>query len=66
MDGLSALLEKFLNKDDYQKYKEAGIRYIENSLKRTKLIKIEIEHKTGKRGIRENGQIQGKQHQYGL
>ena len=62
MDGLSALLKKFLNENEYNKYKEAGIKYIENSLKRTKLIKIEIEHMTGKRGIRENRQIQGKQH----
>ncbi|MGD9366353.1 MAG: pyridoxamine 5'-phosphate oxidase family protein [Desulfobacteraceae bacterium] len=62
MDGLCALLKRFLNKDEYSKYKEAGIKYIERSLKRTKLIKIEIEHMTGKRGIRENTQIQGKQH----
>lgn len=62
MDGLCAFLEKFLDKDEYSKYKEAGIKYIENSLKRTKLIKIEIEHMTGKRGIRENRQIQAKQH----
>jgi len=57
MDGLSALLKKFLNENEYNKYKEAGIKYIENSLKRTKLIKIEIEHMTGKRGIRENRDI---------
>lgn len=62
MDGLCALLKKFLDEDIYSKYKEAGIQYIESSLKRTKLIKIEIEHMTGKRGIRENRQIQGKQH----
>lgn len=62
MVGLSTLLKKFLNKDEYNKYKEVGIKYIENSLKRTKLIKIEIEYMTGKRGIRENRQIQGKQH----
>jgi len=62
MDGLCALLKKFLNKDEYSKYKEAGIKYIGSSLKRTKLIKIEIEHMTGKRGIRENRQIQAKQH----
>jgi nitroimidazol reductase NimA-like FMN-containing flavoprotein (pyridoxamine 5'-phosphate oxidase superfamily) len=62
MDGLCALLKKFLDEDEYSKYKEAGIKYIESSLKRTKLIKIEIEHMTGKRGIRENRQIQGKQH----
>jgi nitroimidazol reductase NimA-like FMN-containing flavoprotein (pyridoxamine 5'-phosphate oxidase superfamily) len=62
MDGLCALLKKFLDEDEYSKYKEAGIKYIECSLKRTKLIKIEIEHMTGKRGIKENRQIQGKQH----
>lgn len=62
MDGLCALLQKFLDKDEYSKYKEDGIKYIESSLKRTKLIKIEIEHMTGKRGIRESIQIQGKQH----
>jgi nitroimidazol reductase NimA-like FMN-containing flavoprotein (pyridoxamine 5'-phosphate oxidase superfamily) len=61
MDGLCALLKTFLGKDEYGKYKEAGIKYIESSLKRTKLIKIEIEHMTGKRGIRGNRQIQGKQ-----
>jgi len=47
---------------DYEKYKEAGIKYIEKSMKKTKLIKIEIVHMTGKRGIRRNAQIQGKQH----
>jgi nitroimidazol reductase NimA-like FMN-containing flavoprotein (pyridoxamine 5'-phosphate oxidase superfamily) len=52
MDGLCALLKKFLDEDKYSKYKEAGIKYIESSLKRTKLIKIDIEHMTGKRGIR--------------
>ena len=62
MEGLCALFQKFLDKDDYRKYKEAGIKYIESAMKRTKLIKIEIEHMTGKRGIRENRQIQGKQH----
>ena len=57
MDGLSALLKKFLNENEYKKYKEAGIKYIEKSLKQTKLIKIEIVHMTGKRGIRENRDI---------
>ena len=61
MDGLCALLKKFLDEDNYRIYKEAGIKYAESSLKRTKLIKIEIEHIAGKRGIRENRQIQGKQ-----
>ena len=60
-DGLYALFKKFLNEDEYSKYKEDGIKYIESSLKRTKLIKIEIEHMTGKRGIRDNRQILGKQ-----
>lgn len=60
-DGLCALLKKFLTEDEYSKYKEDGIKYIESSLKRTKLIKIEIEHMTGKRGIQDNRQIQGKQ-----
>lgn len=62
IDGLRALLKKFLNEDDYREYKEAGIKYIKKSLKRTKLIKIEIEHMTGKRGILKNRQIQGKQY----
>ena len=62
MDGLCALLKKFLDEYEYSKYKESGVKYIESSLKRTKLIKIEIEHMTGKRGIKENRQIRGKQH----
>ncbi len=62
MDGLSAFLKKFLNVKEYKKYKEAGIKYIEKSLEKTKLIKIEIVHMTGKRGIRKNRQIHGKQH----
>jgi len=57
MEGLLALLKKYLNVNEYKKYKEEGIRYIEKSLKKTKLIKIEIEHMTGKRGIRNNRQI---------
>ncbi len=61
-EGLIALLEKFLSLSEFNLRKEEGIKYIEKSLKRTKLIKIEIEHMTGKRGIRENRQIQGKQH----
>jgi hypothetical protein len=61
-DGLVALLNKFLNSSDLKQYKEEGIKYIEKALKRTKLIKIEIKHITGKRGIRKNRQIQGKQH----
>jgi uncharacterized protein len=62
MDGLIALLEKFLNLNGLSRYKEEGIKYIEKSLQRTKLVKIEIEHMTGKRGILNNRQIQGKQH----
>jgi uncharacterized protein len=62
MEGLMAFFKKFLNSNEYNQYKEEGIKYIEKSLKRTKLIKIEIEHMTGKRGIHKNRQIQGKQH----
>jgi uncharacterized protein len=62
LDGLSAFLKKFLNLNEYNQHKEEGINYIEKELNRTKLIKIEIEHMTGKRGIRNNRQIQGKQH----
>ena len=62
MDGLRAFLKKFLNIEKYNKYRDAGIKYIEKSLKRTKLIKIEIVHMTGKRGIRKNRQILGKHH----
>ncbi len=57
MDGLRALLKNFLNVKEYNKYKEAGIRYIEKSLNKTKLIKIKIVHMTGKRGIRKNRQL---------
>lgn len=61
-EGLIALLDRFLNQEDEATYREAGIKYIEQSLKRTKCIRIEIEHITGKRGIRESRQILGKQH----
>jgi len=61
MDVLISFLKKFLNVNEYNKYKVAGIKYIEKSFKRTKLIKIEIVHMTGKRGIPKNRQIQGKQ-----
>jgi nitroimidazol reductase NimA-like FMN-containing flavoprotein (pyridoxamine 5'-phosphate oxidase superfamily) len=61
LDGLSVLFKRFLNEDVYMKYKEVGIKYIEKSLERTKLIKIDIEHITGKRGIKTNRQIPGKQ-----
>jgi len=50
MDGLQAFLKKFLNECEYSKYREAGIKYIEKSFNRTKLLKIEIVHMTGKRG----------------
>ena len=62
MDGLGAFLKKFLNVNDYDKYREAGIKYIGRLREKTKLFKIEIVHMTGKRGIRKNRQIQGKQH----
>ena len=52
MEALKTFLKKFLNSEEYNKYKEAGIKYIEKSLKRTKLIKIKTVHMTGKRGIR--------------
>jgi len=48
---LKVFLKKFLKKD-YAKYKEDGIRYIEKSINRTILIKIEIIHMTGKKGIK--------------
>jgi nitroimidazol reductase NimA-like FMN-containing flavoprotein (pyridoxamine 5'-phosphate oxidase superfamily) len=62
MDGLGAFLKRFLNVNHYDKYKEAGFKYIERLRGKTKLIKIEIVHMTGKRGIQKNRQIQGKQH----
>lgn len=62
MGGLSAFLLKFLSEKEYNKYKESGIKYIKKTLEKTTLIKIEIEYMTGKRGIRTNKQIQGKQH----
>jgi uncharacterized protein len=56
MDGLNAFLKKFLNANEYNKYREAGIKYIEKSWEKTKLIKIEIVNITGKRGVRQNFQ----------
>jgi hypothetical protein len=54
----SRRVKKFLDKDDYIKFREAGNNYIAKSLKRTTLIKIKIkikiEHMTGKRRIKEN------------
>lgn len=60
LEVLAALFKKFLNVKEYNRYKKAGIKYIEKSLKRTKLIKIETVHMTGKRGIRKNREIRGK------
>lgn len=60
IDVLLALFKKFLNLNEFNRYKEEGIKYIEKALKRTSVIKIEIEHMTGKRGVRENLQILGK------
>lgn len=62
VEGLLALLKKFLNANEYDKHKAEGQKYIEKSLKKTKLFKIQIEHMTGKRGISSNKLIQGKQH----
>lgn len=47
---LHAFLRKFLSEEEYQVHQAAGKEYIEKSLNRTKLIKIKIEHMTGKRG----------------
>jgi len=52
MDGLMALFKNFLTEENYLKYKEAGIQYIEKSFNRTQLMKIEIHHMTGKKGIK--------------
>jgi nitroimidazol reductase NimA-like FMN-containing flavoprotein (pyridoxamine 5'-phosphate oxidase superfamily) len=52
IDSLHVLFKKFLNVNDYNKYREAGIKYIEKSLNRTKVIKIEIVHMSGKRGVK--------------
>lgn len=59
---LIAFLLKFLNLCKCNKYQTNGLGYIERSMKKVKLIKIEIEHMTGKRGISKNKEIQGKQH----
>ena len=61
-DGLKALLNKFLELTDLRQHEDEGIKYIDNSLKMTKLVKIEIKHISGKRGIKENIKIKGKQH----
>ena len=54
IEGLHALLKKFLGPNDYEKYKNDGTEYIEKSLNQTKLIKIEIMYMTGKRGIKKS------------
>ena len=54
VEGLRILLKKFLSAEDYQKHRKEGKIYIEKSLNRTKLIKIEIKHMTGKTGIKKN------------
>ncbi|WP_022664043.1 pyridoxamine 5'-phosphate oxidase family protein [Desulfospira joergensenii] len=51
VEGLQVLFKKFLSREDSQMHKEEGMKYIEKSLNRTKLIKIEIKHMTGKKGI---------------
>ena len=45
----------------YSQYEPDGISYVERSTKKTTLMKIEIEHMTGKRGISKNKEIRGKQ-----
>ncbi len=52
IDGLHIFFKKFLSTKEYQIYQEAGTKYIEKSLNRTKLFKIEIKHMTGKKGIK--------------
>ncbi len=59
MDGLIALLKRFLSEKEYNKYKTVGIKYIKKAFDKTKLIKIELVHMTGKRGIRQNKEIRG-------
>jgi len=52
VEGLHIFLKKFLSTKDYQMHQKAGTKYIKKSLSRTKLIKIEIKHMTGKKGIK--------------
>lgn len=54
LEVLHVFLKRFLSKDDYEKYREDGIKYIEKALNYTMLIKIEIMHMTGKRSIHAN------------
>lgn len=58
---LMAFLKKFLYISRCSRYEPDGISYVERSTKKTTLMKIEIEHMTGKRGISKNKEIQGKQ-----
>jgi len=62
LNGLVSLSDKFLGMTGHGDLRDEGRRYIERSLARTKLIKIEVEHMTGKRGIRTNVRLDGKQH----
>jgi hypothetical protein len=62
LEVLIAFLKKFLNVSQCSQYETDGIRYVETSMKKTTLMKIEIEHMTGKRGISKNKDIRGKQH----
>ena len=52
LEGLHILLKRFLSKEGYETHKEEGLKYIEKSLDRTKLIKIEIKYMSGKKGIK--------------
>ena len=61
-NGLNALLGKFLRLTSSDQHLEEGLKYVQQSANRTALIKIEIERLTGKRGIRKNLKIAGKQH----
>ena len=58
---LMAFLKKFLYISRCSQYEPDGISYVERSTKKTTLMKIEIEHMTGKRGISKNKEIRGKQ-----
>lgn len=52
IEGLYALFKKFIAHEDYDRFKDNGSLYIEKNLSRTTLIKIEIIHMTGKKGIK--------------
>lgn len=62
LEVLIAFLKKFLSISQCSQYEQDGISYVERSMKRTRLMKIELEHMTGKRGISKNRKIRGKQH----